>query len=186
VGQQEEIDSAESEINFFELIPKVIEPLSSGTLEEAKKLVNKVFPLQTEEENSDKWLTFSLEQREKNQDAGREYSNKPGYWVFLKGKKVVGIIGLYEYGRNAKNVSWLGWFCVDPAFRKRGIGSELLEYAIAAAKKSGKKRLRLYTTNDPNEADAQKLYEKYGFLVTKKNAGKRGKYTVFHRELVLV
>lgn len=161
----------------------MIEPLSRETLEDAKRLANAVFPLQTKNERSDKWLTYSLGQKEKKTG---KVNDAFGYWVYLKGKKVIGIIGLYEYGPSAKTVSWLGWFCVDPAFRKRGIGSELLEYAISKAKAAGKKALKLYTTDDPNEADAQKLYEKYGLVIVKKNAGKRGKYTIFHRQVALI
>lgn len=163
----------------------MIEPLSWGTLEEAKKLVNRVFPAQEDYERSDRWLPYSLEQKEAAEKTTSGYVRSAGYWVYLKDGRVVGIVGLYEYGRSTKTVSWLGWFCVDPDFRRQGIGSELLDYAISKAKEAGKKYLRIYTTTDPNEAEAQKLYEKYGFKIVKKNAGKRGKYTIFHRELKL-
>jgi GNAT superfamily N-acetyltransferase len=170
------------------MAPGNITPLSKETLEEAKKLVNRVFPLQEKEESSDYWLAYSLKQSEKEAKRGPgEYPDArlPGYWVYMRDGKVIGIIGLYEYGRNAKNVSWVGWFCVDPDFRRQCIGSELLEYAIAQAKKAGKKYLRLYTTDDPNEADAQRLYEKKGFIITKRDVRKRGKYDILYRELKL-
>jgi ribosomal protein S18 acetylase RimI-like enzyme len=164
-----------------------IRPLTRKTLEEAKKLVNKVFPRQTKWESSDHWLTYSLEQSERNElKHGRHAGvQQAGYWVFARGSDVVGIVGLYEYGQNVRKVSWLGWFCVHPDFRRKGIGSKLLKYAISKAEQSGKKYLRLYTTTDPNEANAQKLYEKHGLAVIERNAGRRGKYTIFHRQLTM-
>lgn len=160
----------------------MIEPLSEETLEDAKKLANSVFPLQTRDENSDFWLTFSLE---RNRSTGKYGAHLPQYWVYLREGKVIGVIGLYELIRGRKDVVWLGWFCVDPKFRGRGVGSELLEHVIAAAKSMSKKFLRLYTSDDPIEAAAQKLYEKRGFVITKGRSRMRGKHTIFYRELAL-
>jgi len=163
-----------------------IEPLSKRTLDEAKNLVNHIFPLQDEWERSDFWLEASL-------NFGRLKIRLPvkdvrgfGYWVAIEGGNIVGIIGLYGQEDDIKEAFWVGWFCVDPAFRGRGIGRELLEFAIQRSRAEGKKYLRLYTSDDPNEAVAQTLYEKLGFKVTKKNVRQRGgKWNVFYRELKL-
>jgi ribosomal protein S18 acetylase RimI-like enzyme len=173
----------------------MIEQLSRKTLEDAKALVNSVFPIQTEKECSNFWLTKSLELSEerkketenrkpKTEDPRLKTQNIPCYWVYIKDNKVTGIVGLYEMP-HGKEACWLGWFCVDPNYRRQGIGSLLLDYAIGVARKRNKKYLRLYTTTDPNEADAQILYEKKGFKITKQNVQKRGPYDVFYRELRL-
>ena len=54
---------------------------------------------------------------------------------------------------------------IMPEYRGQGIGKQLIEFSIEAARGYGKKYLRLYTSTDPNEAAAQFLYEKYGFRV---------------------
>ena len=76
------------------MAPGNIKPLSKETLEEAKKLVNKVFPLQEKEESSDHWLTYSLKQTEKEAKSGRgePEARLPGYWVYMRDGKVVGIV----------------------------------------------------------------------------------------------
>lgn len=109
------------------------------------------------------------------------------YWVAVDDDKdrVVGVIGLYKELKDAKDTYWLGWFCVDPAFRGKGIGTKLLKFAINKAKKQNKKYLRLYTSTDIVEADAQRLYEKHGFKTMDKPHRFEGRFEIFYRELVL-
>jgi len=110
------------------------------------------------------------------------------YWIALDDEvdKVAGVIGIYEEVEDADEACWLGWFCVDPAFRKRGIGTMLLDYAIDQANKLGKRYLRLYTSTDSSEAVAQQVYEKRGFRIMDERPRKSvGEYEIFYRELDL-
>lgn len=82
--------------------------------------------------------------------------------------KLLGTTGLYQYTRDAAEAVWLAWFCVAPEERRRGIGSRLLDFSIEQAKLTGLPYLRLYTSDMPNEAAAQILYESRGLKVTAK------------------
>lgn len=61
---------------------------------------------------------------------------------------------------------YLDTLCVDPEFRGKGIGTELLEYTEQYAKEKGYKRLALVVEQD--NAKAQKLYARLGYLELKK------------------
>jgi ribosomal protein S18 acetylase RimI-like enzyme len=57
------------------------------------------------------------------------------------------------------NVRMLG---VDPGVQRRGIGRRLMEASIDAARRAGKRRVTLETTEEMTAA--QKLYEAMGFV----------------------
>jgi len=97
--------------------------------------------------------------------------------------RLVGTTGLYAYTRDAAETVWLAWFCVDPEMRRRGIGSRLLDFTIQEARRTGRQYLRLYTSDRPNEAAAQLLYESRGLEVVARK--KRLFQTIIYRELRL-
>ncbi len=78
-------------------------------------------------------------------------------------RSVLGTSGLYRYHRDADEAVWLAWFCVDPKARGQGIGQALIEHTVSRARDAGFRLIRLYTSTAPNEAAAQRLYEKNGF-----------------------
>tara|TARA_Y100000310_G_scaffold345508_1_gene465799 strand:+ start:4939 stop:5202 length:264 start_codon:yes stop_codon:yes gene_type:complete len=80
---------------------------------------------------------------------------------------------------------WLGWMCVHSDYIGKGFGSKLISFAVKKAKKDGKKFLRLYTSEDPAQAKAQKVYEKKGFRITRREIIKGEKYKRIYRELRL-
>jgi RimJ/RimL family protein N-acetyltransferase len=84
---------------------------------------------------------------------------------------VLGTTGLYQYKRDAQEAVWVGWFCVDPKARGKGIGQKLIEHTICLAVQAGFRRVRLYTSTDPNEEAAQRLYEKNGFKEISRKKG---------------
>jgi GNAT superfamily N-acetyltransferase len=140
--------------------------LTKRNLEQAVNLVEKIFPSEYEEEAGKDELPASL-----NPDAYRDYLERTGitpglkYWVAVEKGRVIGSVGLYCYKEDQGEADWLGWFCVDEDFRCKGTGTKLLLFAINEAKKHGKEYLRLYTTDDEDELDSHRLYEKYGFKV---------------------
>ena len=87
------------------------------------------------------------------------------YFVMLdpKTKQVVGLTGIYTEEEDADNICWLGWFCIDKDYRRRGLGKKLLEYSICKAKELNKQYLHLYTYNSEEFQPAIKFYEQYGF-----------------------
>jgi GNAT superfamily N-acetyltransferase len=88
--------------------------------------------------------------------------------------RVLGTTGLYRYKKDAGEAVWVGWFCVDPKMRGRGIGQALIEHTVERAREAGFDRVRLYTSTDPNEEAAQRLYERNGF---KEVLRRRGLFT---------
>ncbi len=93
---------------------------------------------------------------------------------------VLGTTGLYRYQKDAQEAVWLSWFCVAPQARGQGLGQALLAHTVAKAQKAGFNTIRLYTSTDPNEAAAQRLYEKNGFHIVKRCPGVGG--TILFRE----
>lgn len=84
---------------------------------------------------------------------------------------VIGTTGLYRYKQDAHEAVWLAWFCVAPSARGRGIGQLLLDHTVRLARDLGFERIRLYTSTSAAEATAQQLYEKNGFVETKRSPG---------------
>lgn len=72
------------------------------------------------------------------------------------------------YQSDEKEAFWLGWFCVSPKERGKRIGYNLLKFAVEKAKIEGKKYLRLWSSTNPNEDKAHKLYENVGFVKLQK------------------
>ncbi len=163
-------------------------PLSHETLEECIDLVIRSFPEDTPTEIRSA-LTSSLERED--QDL-KDWLHSKGcttvtYWIAMERTTVIGITGLYARIEDEKDEAyWLGWFCVDPAHRGRGAGSLLLDYSIEEAKGAGKHFLRLYTTSSPNEAAAQKLYDKKGFVTFCEKDDPDSEYKIIDKELRLV
>ena len=85
--------------------------------------------------------------------------------------RVLGTTGLYRYSKDSHQASWVAWFCVDPEARGRGVGQALLEHTVERARRAGFRLIRLYTSTDPNEAAAQRLYERNGFAEIRRKKG---------------
>ena len=159
-----------------------IVPLSKETLQSAMKLVDICFPVKMEHENTD-LLQASLGMKDISLvDKNGVYIK---YWVVLKGKDVIGLVGLFGERRKVKKEYWLDYFCVHPSMRGKGIGTKLLNFAILKARKEDKKYLKLYTAEGLDEAAAQHLYEEKGFEVTKKRRDKNFPYMLIYYRLFL-
>ena len=158
---------------------------SGVLLDKAEELIKKTFPWMSLLER----MSFWAYRRQHNPLVRllmrlSGVSSLSNTWVAInEDEEVCGTIGLYVYSKDKSEASWLSWFCVDEEQRGKGIGKILLEFSISEAKRSGKRFLRLYTSDDPSEATAQELYEKYGFKIFKQVKYTYGVY--LYRELKL-
>ncbi|WP_158269681.1 GNAT family N-acetyltransferase [Desulfonatronum sp. SC1] len=146
-----------------------IVPVDHSNISKARALVDTVFPHQSPAER------ISL----------RLYTLKSGWtyrflsWVFGadllafwiavdESGEALGISGLYRLRKDGHEAVWLGWYAVHPSARGKGVGGALLRHAIQAARYTGGKYLRLYTSDSElieGSGDAQGVYEKYGLKV---------------------
>ena len=152
-------------------------PLSKETADQAIALVQRIFASTSNED-----IRTAFEGGLGNRKAYSRWKiSQLKYWVIVE-KKVIATTGMYEL-LDDNDSYWVGWMCVDPEFRRRGLGRKLLEFVVDLAKKAGKKYVRLYTSTDPNEAAAQKLYEKRGFKEYKREPEPEGTYERIYRQL---
>ena len=143
-----------------------IVPLSKETLPQASKLIDEVFrPDVKDGVYPSKDLKSSLNL--KSIPGFKTELTSLNYWVALDKGKVVGITGCYTLIYDEKEATWLGWYCVGPKARGKGVGKLLLDFIITKSKREGKKYLRLYTSKDPNEKRANEIYDKLGFRLIK-------------------
>ncbi len=89
---------------------------------------------------------------------------------------VVGYLILNEMIDIIKNkkVFHIDYVCVDPNYRGKNIGYEMMNYVMDYAKDNGGSRIEL--TSNPTRVAAHKLYEKCGF--------KKRDTDVFRKELI--
>jgi GNAT superfamily N-acetyltransferase len=140
------------------ILPKVfcmvkIILLTKEYLDEAISLVKTIFPYKQDQ----KIARINLEESLTLKNFGQRY------WVVAgNSRKLAGVTGLYLDAKD-RAVIWLGWFGVHPAYRRRGIGSSLLEFTIKEAKRREFKTMKIYTSTDKHERAAHRLYESHGF-----------------------
>ena len=87
---------------------------------------------------------------------GLEYPSM--LWVAEKDGVVIGSVSIYGRGESEGQ---LRWFCVTPELQSIGIGSMLLEKALAFCDEKGYKDIYLWTIDILESA--LHLYDKYGF-----------------------
>ncbi|CAN1211462.1 GNAT family N-acetyltransferase [Tumidithrix helvetica PCC 7403] len=165
-----------------------IQPLSLSTLSAAIQLTNQVFPYQRLLESANLAFRLSLMSGWLPKILFRLMSvTEARYWVALNEfGEVIGVTGLYSYIQDKDESLWLGWTCVAPSARGQGIGGQLVDFTIAKAYSEGKKFLRLYTSNHPNEAAAQYLYEHRGLKVVGERELQGTQFKRIFREMLLL
>lgn len=89
-------------------------------------------------------------------------------WMALEDDKAIGTISIINHQNGVYEIAKLG---VLSHYRKRGVGSLLMETAIHYSKEHNIKQLILYTASELKAA--RKLYEKFGF---KNDASNDNKY----------
>jgi GNAT superfamily N-acetyltransferase len=163
-----------------------IQLLETDLVPAARKLVQRVFSWQSPFERMS-FFAFAHRRSPLMQRvmAFAGVSEILNLWIAVDhpAERVVGTTGLYTYLRDAAEAVWLAWFCVAPEARGKGIGSHLLDFSIAEAQKTGRRYLRLYTSDDRREAAAQRLYESRGLRIVGRK--RRLFHTEIYRELLL-
>lgn len=134
-----------------------MERLNKTTLEDSIELLLNIFPL----EEDHRWIKICL--RSSLNGSHIEGVKDLEYFIEKEDSKPISIIGLYSLFKDYKEALWIGWFGVDPEYRNKGLGTKLLNFSIKESKKRGAEYLRLYTSPNPDEKKAHKLYEKKGF-----------------------
>lgn len=85
------------------------------------------------------------------------------YYLPRENGDIVGITGYYNF-EGHEDEAWLGWFGVRSKHFGKGLGKTLMSEAFNRAAKKGVRTMRIWTTTDPQYAEACKLYKKMGFI----------------------
>lgn len=85
-------------------------------------------------------------------------------YVAREGARVIGMVNIQKGVSTVEGgpAGYLEDFVVRPEQRGRGLGTRLIRHAIEESRKEGLLRLILLTDGD--NADAQRLYERVGFV----------------------
>jgi GNAT superfamily N-acetyltransferase len=73
----------------------------------------------------------------------------------------VGICSYYQEPNLREEVFWLGWLAIRPVFRRKKIGTAMLNFIISKIKDLGCAELLVHT--DSENIDAIQFYKKNGF-----------------------
>lgn len=112
-------------------------PLCSENLMIAKGIQKKIFPYEYDNDTLENSL-FSVP----------AYTSQ--FWLVKKGKKFIGITGIYYYPEYPED-AWLNWFGVVPEVRRKGFGRKIFRRTFAYVRTLGFKTFRLYTDAKNNE-----------------------------------
>ena len=160
--------------------------LTKDNIKKASNIANKIFYY--EDILPEKFFKASFKPKEFNKLLNIQQKIETcKYYVAINEKKeVIGTTGLYSIEDDEKNKYWLGWFCVNQKYRGQGIGQKLLDFTINKAKKKGAKYLNLYTSTNPLEENAQKLYKKNKFYKINKKETQIGPHkTIYLRKKLI-
>jgi len=78
-------------------------------------------------------------------------------------RRPVGVIGYSIDDLEARGTYWLGWTYVNPFFRGKGYGSQLMVYVKEVLRELGARKLFLSTSGLEKYATAVSFYERHGF-----------------------
>ncbi|MEI6040421.1 MAG: GNAT family N-acetyltransferase [Candidatus Berkelbacteria bacterium] len=163
-----------------------VEPLNRGNFDEAIELLNIVFAYDTPHSQQAFLSSIDPEVYKKYKATGEIFGKNLEYFVVKNNDgKVIGTTGFYNKDDDDSDVTWLGWYCVDPDFRGQGFGQEILDWTIDEARRRGKKYMRLYTSTRPEEKSANLMYEKNGFKLSNDKPEPDGDYEIVFREKIL-
>lgn len=163
-----------------------IRPLSDETLNEALNLIRSSF--QIDPEDKPEWeMEEFLEPGKHTAELKAQGIYGPRYWILCTKNQVLGVTGLYFKSDDDSEAVWGTWTAYDP--KKSGSLSRnryrLLRKVVYEAYVTGRKYLRLYTSDLPEEHQANHLYDQMGFNTFMTKKSQDGKYSVMHRQVEL-
>jgi GNAT superfamily N-acetyltransferase len=82
-------------------------------------------------------------------------------WVAIDTDSIVGFVAVKLYSEDSMGEIYM--VAVEPDFQGQGIGSALIEFALAWMKDAGMSIAMVETGGDPGHAPARCTYEKVGF-----------------------
>ena len=85
----------------------------------------------------------------------------PAYYVLFLDKKIIGVSGLYYDYEDPKDIFWMDYFAVSPAFQRQGFGAIMLKNVEKICK--NKKARMLIVFAETNQA--VNFYQKNGFKI---------------------
>jgi GNAT superfamily N-acetyltransferase len=138
--------------------------INQKNIKEASRLANSIF--RSDKPSPGTWFKVSLFPQNYNRLIDKFELKLPlKYFVAVEDKKIIGTIGYYMHLKDWLVANWVGWFCVDPNYRRKGIGDRLFSFITDLTKKQGKKYLRLFTVPSKDK-EAQRFYKERGFKLT--------------------
>lgn len=143
-----------------------IVPLSTENIDEAITLVHSIFPYDaTLDRTPGMAFRVSLNPENYPDFFSADSADFLQYFVAIhkNNKEVLGTTGFYHLKREAEDTIWLGWYCVKPEYRGKGLGKALLQFIIDLASKQNRKTLMLYA--DTESKEAIEMYKKFGFQI---------------------
>lgn len=121
--------------------------LTADRLEEAVVFAKRVFPHEDDHPEPALRAIFSPH-RQHQYFLDHKIFNRTCWSAISDEGKIIGLIGLYYELADFREAVHVGWFCVEPESRRKGIGGSLLDLAIEEARVSGAEFLRLDTSTD--------------------------------------
>lgn len=90
--------------------------------------------------------------------SGKTSDSIPSFYIALEDEKVIGTYALLRNDINSRQdlFPWLACLYVDPAYRGKSIGKQLLEHGLQTTALLGYEKLYL-------SSDLEGYYEKYGW-----------------------
>lgn len=84
-------------------------------------------------------------------------------WVAIAAGSPVGFVAVKLHAEDRMGEVYM--VAVDPEFQGRGVGTALMEFALAWMKEAGMAIAMVETGGDPGHAPARRTYEKLGFCL---------------------
>lgn len=90
--------------------------------------------------------------------SGKTNDSIPNFYIALENEKVIGTYALLRNDINSRQdlFPWLACLYVDPTYRGKSIGKQLLEHGLQITEQLGYEKLYL-------SSDLEEYYEKYGW-----------------------
>ena len=99
------------------------------------------------------------------------------------GGKIAGMIELAPESGEKEGYGHIAFLCMDPEFRYRGLGVQLIGHAVSFYRPLGRKKLRLNVA--ATNKSAVKFYAKCGFVEAKREQGNFGEVIVMEKGIAL-